>query len=164
MCDAVYTSVWAVKYACMHACKCMRDSYMMIQDTEWRRPIVCLELQVSFRKMTTNCRALLCKMTYKDKASYVSSPPCMRWQYMSVCAIKCARMNAKLCAVHSCIPDSTYIWIFEHTLIVHTRTHTLAYIHAYFIIHTLHRTYIHTLTRLILRESKTTWWILLLHE
>jgi len=47
--------------------------------TEWRIPIRCLKLQVLFRKRATNCRALLRKTTYKDKASYGSSPPCMRW-------------------------------------------------------------------------------------
>jgi len=35
----------------------------------------CLELQVIFCKRATNYRALLRKMTYKDKASYASSPP-----------------------------------------------------------------------------------------
>ena len=33
-------------------------------------------LQVSFRKRATNYRALLREMTYKDKTSYESSPPC----------------------------------------------------------------------------------------
>jgi len=47
-----------------------------IYDTGWRRPIRCLKLQVIFRKRTTNNRALLRKMTYQDKASYGSSPPC----------------------------------------------------------------------------------------
>ena len=45
----------------------------------WRRPIECLKVQVIFRKRTTNCRALLRKMTCKDKASYGPSPPCMGW-------------------------------------------------------------------------------------
>ena len=38
----------------------------------------CLKLQVFFRKRATNYRALLRKMTCKDKASYGSSPPCTR--------------------------------------------------------------------------------------
>ena len=45
----------------------------------WRRPIGCLKLQVIFRKRATNYRALLRKMTYKDKASYDSSPPCTQF-------------------------------------------------------------------------------------
>jgi len=44
--------------------------------TGWRRLIGCLKLQVIFRKKATNYRALLRKMTYEDKASYGSSPPC----------------------------------------------------------------------------------------
>jgi len=45
--------------------------------TEWQRPIGCFKLQVIFRKRATNYRALLRKMTYKDKASYGSLPPCI---------------------------------------------------------------------------------------
>ena len=46
--------------------------------TEWCRPIGCLKLQVIFCKRATENRAHLRKMTYKDKASYGSSPPCTR--------------------------------------------------------------------------------------
>ena len=45
--------------------------------TGWRRPIGCLKLPDIFRKRATNHRALLRKMTYKDKASYGSLPPCI---------------------------------------------------------------------------------------
>jgi len=45
-------------------------------DTGWRRCIGCLKFQVSFRKRATNYRALSQEMTYKDNASYASSPPC----------------------------------------------------------------------------------------
>jgi len=48
-------------------------------NTGWRRPIGCLKLQDIFHKRATNYRALLRKMTYKDKASYESLPPCTRW-------------------------------------------------------------------------------------
>jgi len=44
--------------------------------TGWRRPTGCLKLQVILRKRATDYRAVLQKMTYKDKASYESSPPC----------------------------------------------------------------------------------------
>jgi len=47
-----------------------------ISCTGWRRPIGCLKLQVIFRKRATNYRALWQKMTYEDKASYDSTPPC----------------------------------------------------------------------------------------
>jgi len=45
--------------------------------TGWRRPIGCLKLQVIFRKRATNYRELLREMTYKDKTSYRSAPPCI---------------------------------------------------------------------------------------
>jgi len=51
-------------------------SYRTFSSTGWRRPIGCLKLQVILRKRATNYRAFFRKMTYKDKASYGSSPPC----------------------------------------------------------------------------------------
>ena len=45
--------------------------------TGCRRPIGCLKLQVIFLKRATHRWALLRKTTCKDKASYVSSPPCI---------------------------------------------------------------------------------------
>jgi len=54
--------------------------------TGGRRLIGCLKLQVIFRKRATNYRALLRKMTYEDKASYDSTPPC---------TVNCDTMNVK---------------------------------------------------------------------
>ena len=47
----------------------------MQMTTGWRRLIECL-LQVIFRKRATDYRALLWKITSKDKASHASSPLC----------------------------------------------------------------------------------------
>ena len=44
--------------------------------TGWRRLTGCCKLKVIFCKRATNSRALLRKMTCKDKASYDSTPPC----------------------------------------------------------------------------------------
>ena len=44
--------------------------------TGWWRLIGCLQWQVIFRKIATNYRALLRKMTCEDKAPYDSTPPC----------------------------------------------------------------------------------------
>ena len=46
-------------------------------DTEWRRCRGRPKLYVSFHKTATICRARLKKITYKEKASYGSWPPCM---------------------------------------------------------------------------------------
>ena len=67
---------WGKIYRNIHSI-CMRQYLKYdVHDTGWRRTIGCLKLQVIFRKRTTNYRALLRKMTHKDKASYESSPPC----------------------------------------------------------------------------------------
>jgi len=42
----------------------------------WRRLIGSPKLQIIFHKRATIYRALLLKMTYKDKGFYGSSPPC----------------------------------------------------------------------------------------
>jgi len=44
--------------------------------TGWRRLIGSPKLQIIFHKRATKYRALLRKLTYKDKGSYESSPPC----------------------------------------------------------------------------------------
>jgi len=51
---------------------------VMRMATGWRRPIGCLISWITFRKLATNYRALLRKMTSKDKASCGSSLPCMQ--------------------------------------------------------------------------------------
>ena len=45
--------------------------------TGWRRLIGSPKLQIIFHKRATKYRSLLRKMTYKDKGSYESSPPCI---------------------------------------------------------------------------------------
>jgi len=45
--------------------------------TEWRRPIGCLKLQVTFCNRATKYRAFLREMTSRDKESYGSLPPCI---------------------------------------------------------------------------------------
>jgi len=45
-------------------------------STGWRRLIGSPKLQIIFHKRATRHRALLLKITYKDKGSYESSPPC----------------------------------------------------------------------------------------
>ena len=49
--------------------------------TGWRRLTGCLKLQVIFRKRASNYRALLRKITCKDKTSYDSTPPCTKSVY-----------------------------------------------------------------------------------
>jgi len=44
--------------------------------TGWRRLIGCPKLQIIFLKRATKYRSLLREMTYQDKGSYESSPPC----------------------------------------------------------------------------------------
>ena len=74
------------------------------RDTGWRRPIGFLKLQVIFRKRATGYRALLRKMTYKDKAIYGSSPPCTRRMYVYICIY-----------IYTCI--NIYIYIYTYVYI-----------------------------------------------
>ena len=55
--------------------------------TRWRRLIGSPKLQIIFHKRATKYRSLLRKMTYTDKGSYESSPPCIlcSWHWLSIC-------------------------------------------------------------------------------
>jgi len=52
--------------------------------TGGRRIIEWLKLQVVFRKIAANYRALLWKMKCKDKTSYDSTPPCITTVHVPV--------------------------------------------------------------------------------
>jgi len=65
----------------------MNSKRNWIQVAGWRRLIGCLKLQVNFRRRATNYRALLWNMTYKDKASYDSSPPGRLKSRRRVCGV-----------------------------------------------------------------------------
>ena len=77
--------------------------------------IGCLKLQVSFCKRATNYRALLGKMTYKDKASSVSSSPCrslfiLTTFFSSVCLFQVSQVKVyvRVC----CLALSNYTFEF----------------------------------------------------
>jgi len=66
------TDLWIIAWFWVYIC----ETNVWFGDTGWRRPIRCLKLQVIYRKRATNYRALLRKMTCKNKASYGFWPPC----------------------------------------------------------------------------------------
>ena len=65
--------------------------------TGWRRLIGSPKLQIIFHKRATKCRALLRKMTYKDKGSYESSPPCtksiLHLLPLCICILRCIHVS-----------------------------------------------------------------------
>jgi len=63
-------------------CKCECLILRMTIDIGWRRLIGSPKLQIHFHKRATKYRSLLRKMTYKDKGSYESWPPCMHHSYI----------------------------------------------------------------------------------
>ena len=71
-----------VQVGYMQVYTCVDVRIYIHKGTFWRRPVECIKMQVIFRKRAIMYRALLRKMTYKDKASYGSSPPCMRRTYV----------------------------------------------------------------------------------
>ena len=54
----------------------MRHGCLVRHDTGWRRLRGSPTLQIIFHKRAIKYRSLLQEMTYKDKGSYESSPPC----------------------------------------------------------------------------------------
>ena len=88
----------------------------VVQLLGWRRPIGCLQLQVIFGKRATNYTALLQKLTYEDKASYDSTPPCM------LCASKknvlCASHVHVVCLTNTCCVPRIYMLCASHIHVV----------------------------------------------
>jgi len=76
------------------SCRCPR-----LLATGWRRCIGCLNLHISFRKRATNNRALLPKMTSKDKASNDSTPTCI-YKTNAIRALKTAQ-------------EASWKWVFD---------------------------------------------------
>jgi len=85
--------------------------------TGWQRCIGCLELQVNFRQkeltysnnlIQTLSRALLRKMTSKDKASFGSSPLCIPVNDVWLCI----KMNQIICHMDVCVYEYVYTCVF----------------------------------------------------
>ena len=88
----------------------------------WRRPVGCLISCITFRKLAINYRALLRKMTYKDKGCYECLPGCNIEMY-NIKMYMSTRENieaSQLSIVYSYLLCNTH----THTRVIHT--HTLA--------------------------------------
>ena len=82
------------------------------QDGTGRRRLIgSPELQIIFHKRATKYRSLLRKMTYKDKGSYESSPPCTQdlLAKYKICRYFCMYMYVY-----------TYICVYIH---IHAQIH-----------------------------------------
>jgi len=92
----VYVCICLRLYVCLCLCVYRLDLLTLTTwyfesmhlSTGWRWCTGRLKLQDSFRKRAANYRALLQKLTYKDKASYASLPPCMCLQ-TNICIYIC---------------------------------------------------------------------------
>ena len=91
--------------------------------TGWRRLIGCHKLQVIFRKRATNCRALLRKMAYKDKAFYGSLPPC------STRIANCYELDNPV--IQQSKSDWSSFTSQSNIDFARTHTHTLTYTHTH---------------------------------
>jgi len=65
-----------------------------VTHTGWRRLIGSPKLQIIFHKRATKHRSLLRNMTYKDKGSYESSPPCINDSSCSVPSLHALQAHA----------------------------------------------------------------------
>jgi len=84
--------------------------------TGWQRCIGRLKLQVTFRKRATKYRSLLRKITYQDKASYGSSPPCtsFSWTFMfQLWTFMFQLFNS----VYSCAFIYTWVHVYKYVYI-----------------------------------------------
>jgi len=84
----------------------------------WRRYRGCLQLQVIFRKRATNHRAFLRKLTYKDKASYRSLPPCMN-ESLPPCLISHRPHTNESRHTYGCVTPPAFEWFTAHKCMIH---------------------------------------------
>ena len=141
VCVRVCVCVYIYRYMRIYT-EHMQSDNMLKMHTGWRRLIGCLKLQVIFCKRATNHRALLQKTTFKDTASYGSSPPCIRCTHV-VCRRSCCskikhtysyiythtNMYVRAC-VYACV--CVCVCIYTHTCThTHTRTHKYICIYIY---------------------------------
>ena len=99
--------------------------------TGWRRLIGSPKLQMIFHKRATKYRSLLRKMTYKDKGSYESSPPCI------ISHLMCSEMYSIVCW-HMCsmkLPSQHDTSTSPHTVSTeHARYLCSNIIHVYYLV------------------------------
>ena len=102
-------------------------------DTGWRRLIGSPKLQIIFHKRAIKYRALVRQMTYQDKGSYESSPPCMYIYIFSCSLIMCTCIYIHpflhhiyvilffICNSHPSMPPwlCIHVYIFSLSLIVY---------------------------------------------
>ena len=116
--------------------------------TGWRRLVGSPKLHIIFHKRATRYRSLLWKMTYKDKGSYGSSPPCALYtthesarrkralskrQYSAKETYNLRAENdlaaswlGKVLCLHKTLPTScVYTRLYPHTVFTQDSTHIL---------------------------------------
>ena len=89
------------------------------QTTGWRRLIGCLKLQVGFRKRASNYRALLQKVTCKDKVSYGSSPPCISVFNSAGVTSQCTTRRSLLVFHRSLLVSRRSLLLFHRPLFIY---------------------------------------------
>jgi len=94
-----------------------------VQITVWRRPIGCLKLQVVFRKRATNYRALMRKITYKDKASYDATPTLARETLYVFINHVCIAWLMHMCEETIHISNVTYSCVWRDCYITRADEH-----------------------------------------
>ena len=103
-----------------------------ILHTGWRSLIGCLKLQVILHKRATNYSALLQKITYEDKASYDSTPPCIAESSQQLVEFIIhfwwIRRAVEMIQHTTIELHKTYIYIYSY---IHTCTYMYIYIHIY---------------------------------
>jgi len=73
--QSIYRALRSIKRTLNFIQRILHSVERVLHSTGWRRLIGSPKLQIIFHKRATKYRALLRKMTYKDKGSYDSSPP-----------------------------------------------------------------------------------------
>jgi len=99
-----------------------------VTTTGWRRLIWSPKIQIIFHKRATKYKSLLQKMTYKDKGSHESSPPCTCDRHMT--HVSCChelvvpprtrvRGFTRWVMSHLHMIDTWHVWVISNLHILH---------------------------------------------
>jgi len=85
--------------------------YVLSRYTGWPRLIGSRKLHIIIHKRATKYTSLLRKMTYKDKGSYESSPPCIRVYVLPLTHSSTLHPNTK--PTHTPHHNMTRVYLFH---------------------------------------------------
>jgi len=108
----IHICIYIYVYTYVYEHMCMAHS-----STGWRRLIGSPKLQIIFHKRATKYTSLLRKMTYKDKGSYESSPPCSKFKAWLIFICDVTHSYLRQDSINSYVRRGIFICVWHDSFI-----------------------------------------------